>query len=148
MPLHRNECASQRTLNFTGLDTYVKENYSLARERDSNCVCTSSKRLFNQTITWICIQGKRKRTKVNAPENVHYQWAPKGSYRLKQMLKTISHLANRFNMFIPKKRCDLCIRWLQCPSVTWGKGGAIETRLRVCWYWWRYYRRHTGKYNT
>ena len=31
MSLHRNESASQRTLNFTGLDTYVKENYSLAR---------------------------------------------------------------------------------------------------------------------
>ena len=33
MPLHRNESASQITLNFSGLDTYVKENYSLARER-------------------------------------------------------------------------------------------------------------------
>ena len=31
MPLHWNESASQRTLNFTGLDTYVKENYLLAR---------------------------------------------------------------------------------------------------------------------
>ena len=35
---------------------------------------------------------------MNAPENMHYQWAPKGSYRLNQMLKTISHLPNRFNM--------------------------------------------------
>ena len=34
MPLHRNKSASQRTLNFTGLDTYVKENYLLARERE------------------------------------------------------------------------------------------------------------------
>ena len=34
MPLHRNKSAFQRTLNFTGLDTYVKENYSLARERE------------------------------------------------------------------------------------------------------------------
>jgi len=33
MPLHRNESASQRTLNFTGMDIYVKENYSLSRER-------------------------------------------------------------------------------------------------------------------
>ena len=32
MPVHRNKSASQRTLNFTGLDTYVKEDYSLARE--------------------------------------------------------------------------------------------------------------------
>ena len=47
---------------------------------------------------------KRKgiRTKVNAPENMHYQWVPKGSYRLKQMLKTISHLPDRFNMLTPE----------------------------------------------
>ena len=34
---------------------------------------------------------------------MHYQWTPKGSYLLEQMLKTISHLPNRFNMFTPKK---------------------------------------------
>ena len=33
MPLHRNESASQKTLNIQGCDTYVKENYSLSRER-------------------------------------------------------------------------------------------------------------------
>ena len=32
MPLNRNESSTQKTLNFTGLDTYVKENYSLSRE--------------------------------------------------------------------------------------------------------------------
>ena len=47
-------------------------------------------------------KGIGTRTKVNAPKNMHYQWAPKGSYRLEQMLKTISHLPNRFNMFTPK----------------------------------------------
>ena len=47
-------------------------------------------------------KGKGTRTKVNAPENMHYQWATKGSYCLEQMLKTISHLPNRFNMFTPK----------------------------------------------
>ena len=31
MPVHCNESASQRTLNFTGLGTYVQENYLLAR---------------------------------------------------------------------------------------------------------------------
>ena len=39
---------------------------------------------------------------MNAPENMHYQWALKGSYRLKQTLKTISHLPNHFNMFQPE----------------------------------------------
>ena len=33
MPLHRNESSSLKTLNFTGMDTYVKENYNLSREQ-------------------------------------------------------------------------------------------------------------------
>ena len=33
MPLHRNESSSQKTLNFTGMDTYVKENYNLSGEQ-------------------------------------------------------------------------------------------------------------------
>ena len=33
MPLRRNESSTQKTLNFTGLDTCVKENNSLSRER-------------------------------------------------------------------------------------------------------------------
>ena len=33
MPLHRNESSPQKTLNFTGMDTNVKENYNLYRER-------------------------------------------------------------------------------------------------------------------
>ena len=50
MSPHRNESTSQRTLNFTGLDTYVKEitpwlerDRERERERESNCVYTSSK---------------------------------------------------------------------------------------------------------
>ena len=96
MPLHRNESASPRTLNFTGLDIYVKENYLLARERERVTVYTqvgngSSIKLLAEFV----FKGKGTRTKVNAPENMHYQWAPKGSYRPDQMLKTISHLPNR-----------------------------------------------------
>ena len=30
---HKNESASQKTLNIHGHDTYIKENYSLSRER-------------------------------------------------------------------------------------------------------------------
>ena len=43
MPLHRDESAFQRTLIFTGLDTYVKERKSLIGPRGSNCVYKSSK---------------------------------------------------------------------------------------------------------
>ena len=46
--------------------------------------------------------GKGTRTKVNAPKNMHYQLVPRESYRLEQMLKTISHPPNRVNMFTPK----------------------------------------------
>ena len=101
MPLHRNESASQRTLNFTGLDTYVKENYLLARDRATvytQVANDSSIKLLPEFV----FKGKGTRTKVNAPKNMHYQWAPKGSYHLQEMLKTISHLPNRFNMFTPK----------------------------------------------
>ena len=37
------------------------------------------------------------------PENMHYQWVPKGSYRHEQLLKSISHYPNRVNIFTPKK---------------------------------------------
>ena len=33
MPLHRNESSQQKTLNFKGQDTFVKENHMLSRER-------------------------------------------------------------------------------------------------------------------
>ena len=33
MPLHQNERLSEKTLSITGNDAYVKENYSLSRER-------------------------------------------------------------------------------------------------------------------
>ena len=49
---------------------------------------------------WFFFSGKR--VKLNPPENVHVQWAEKGSYRLEHMLETISHLPNRFNMFTQK----------------------------------------------
>ena len=101
MPLHRNESATQKTLNFTGFDTYVKENYTLTRERVTvytQVASDSSIKLLPEFV----FKGKGTRTKVNPPANMKYQWAPKGSYRLEQMLKTISHLPNRFNMFTPK----------------------------------------------
>ena len=51
----------------------------------------------------ISLIGTGKRTKLNPPENVHVQWAEKGSYQLEHMLETISHLPNRnTNMFTQK----------------------------------------------
>ena len=48
---------------------------------------------------------KRKgtRTQLQAPEGVSFQWAPKGSYRLDQMLQMVmSSLPNRFSMLTQK----------------------------------------------
>ena len=42
------------------------------------------------------------RTKLSPPNNVYFQWAEKGSYRLEQMLETIKHLPNRYNIFNQK----------------------------------------------
>ena len=92
-----NVGASQRKLNFTGLDTYGRE-----RERVTlyaQVANDSSIKLLPEFV----FKRKGTPTKVNAPENMHYQRIPKGSYRLEQMLKTIFHLPNRFNIFMPKK---------------------------------------------
>ena len=42
---------------------------------------------------------KGTRTHLTLPKGVHYQWAPKGSYRIDQILGVVDKLLNRFNMF-------------------------------------------------
>ena len=79
-----NESASQKTLNITGFDTYVIENYSLSREKitaftqvsSDSCVVVKAEFVFT---------GKGTRTKLNPLEGIKYHWAPKGSYRLEQI---------------------------------------------------------------
>ena len=36
---------------------------------------------------------------MTPPEGVNFRWAPKGSYRIEQILGMINSLPNRFNMF-------------------------------------------------
>ena len=74
MPLHRNESSSEKTLSITGYDTYVKENYSLPRERVA---------VFTQ------VSSDPKVLVFNPPPGIKFRWATKGSYRLEHMLKTI-----------------------------------------------------------
>ena len=45
-------------------------------------------------------RGKSVRVKLNPPQGVKFQWAPKGSYRLEHMLSTTANLPNRHNIFI------------------------------------------------
>ena len=47
-------------------------------------------------------KGKGTQTHRTPPEGINYQWAPKGSYRIEQILDMIKQLSNRFNMFTEK----------------------------------------------
>ena len=45
------------------------------------------------------LKGKGTRTHLTPPNSVHYQWAPKGSYRIEQILGMIVKPPNWFNIF-------------------------------------------------
>ena len=94
MPLHRNESASQKTLSLKSEEVFVKENYMLSREFIQ--FCSDSKIELKPEFVF---KGKGTRTNLTPPKGVHYQWAPKGSYRIEQILGMIDKLTNWFNMF-------------------------------------------------
>ena len=98
IPLHRNESSSQRTLNFKGVDTFVKENYNLSRERVTvfTQVCGDPNLKLQPEFVF---KEKETRTTLHPPEGIKYNWAPKGSYRLQQMLYTISNLPHEIRHF-------------------------------------------------
>ena len=99
MPLHRNESSGQKTMSMKNHSVFVKENYMLSRER-----CTVFTQISTEgTITpEFLFKGKGTRTKLNPPSGMHVQWAPKGSYRLPNMLSMLEKLKNRHNMFSHK----------------------------------------------
>ena len=98
MSLHRNESAGQ-TLSLKSEETFVKENYVLSRER-----VTCFTQLYSEVglKPEFVFKGKGTRTHLTPPEGVNYQRAPKGSYRIEQILDMIKQLPNRFNMFTEK----------------------------------------------
>ena len=104
VPLHRNDSASQNTLDIKGYKTYVKENYSLSRERIIAFTQVSSDPNVVVRPGFV-FKGKGIRKTLNPPEGIKYQWAQKGSHRLEQMLGTISNLPNRHNIFTMKNYC-------------------------------------------
>ena len=101
MPLHRNESSTQKTLNFVDMDAYVKKNYNLSRERVTVFTQVSSSSDINLNPEFV-FKGKGTRTKLDPLDGIKFNWAPKGSYYLDQMLKTISNLPNWFNIFTQK----------------------------------------------
>ena len=49
-------------------------------------------------------KGMGKRVKLNVPNNVSMQWAPKGSYRLEHVLKFIKNVPAQPCSLFPGKR--------------------------------------------
>ena len=101
MPHHRNEISNKKTLNFSTTDTFVKENYMLSRERVTvfTQLCSDPKVQIKPEFVF---NGKDTRTELYPPAGINVQWAPKGSYRLEHMLRTIGHLPNRHHHFTSK----------------------------------------------
>ena len=99
MLLHRNESSGQATLSFKNKEVFIKGNHHLSRElvtvvtqiATDGGVVLYPEFMFKGT-------GKRP-PKLTTPPNVHYQWAPKDSYHLQQLLETMKHLQNHFNIF-------------------------------------------------
>ena len=96
MPLHRKKSSNKKTLNVTGMETYVKENYSLLRERITAFTQIPSDPNIKVKPEFV-LKGKGTRTKVDPPDGIN--WASKGSYRPEQMLATNSNLPSRSNLF-------------------------------------------------
>ena len=101
MPLHTNESAGQKTLSLKSEETFIKENYMLSRERVTCFTQLRSDPKVDLKPEFV-FKGKGTRTHLTPPEGVSYQWAPKGSYRIEQLLDMVKQLPNRFNMFTEK----------------------------------------------
>ena len=107
MPLHRNEGSTQKTLDFVDMDAYVKGNYNLSSERVTAFTQVSSNSDINLNPEFL-FKGKETRTKLDLPDGIKFNWASIGSYCLDQMLRTISNLPNKLNIFHSKKLCCIC----------------------------------------
>ena len=82
-------------------DVFVKENHHLSRERITffSQVASVEMELPNEFV----FKGKgRPREPLIPPEGAETQWSDSGSYKLEQMLETISHLPNRNTLFRPQ----------------------------------------------
>ena len=69
MPLHRNESSSPKPLSFTGMDTYVRENYNLSRERVTVFTQVSSDPDITLKPEFV-FKGKGTRTCLHPPDGI------------------------------------------------------------------------------
>ena len=87
-----------KTLNLKNEDVFVKENYSLTRERVSVFTQIASDANMKLPDEFV-FKGAGKRVRLDPPENAYAQWAEKGSFRLEHMLEVIERLPDRSNPF-------------------------------------------------
>ena len=102
MPLHRNELGQVKTMAFKGSSqpVFVKENHSLSRERCTVMTTISSSDTIPPPPPEFLFKGEGTRTKLLKPA----QWAPKGSYRLQNMLNYIKSLPSATNSAFPSEQ--------------------------------------------
>ena len=91
MSLHRNKSSGQSSMNFKGAaqTNYVKESHFLSRERITVMISVVSEKQSPAPKVEFVFKGVRKRLKLNVPQDVTVEWAPKGPYRLKHVLQFI-----------------------------------------------------------
>ena len=92
MPLHRSEQTSRTTMNFAGVETYVKEDYMLSRERVTVYTQISSQADAPTPAPDFVFKVMGQRVKLNPPPGVHIQWIPSVTFRLEHIKQTLSHL--------------------------------------------------------
>ena len=102
MPLHKNESSGQATLNFKN-EMFVTENHHLLREDVTVFTQIASDTNVKLQPEFVFKGTGKRPPQLTPPPGIKYQWAPKGSYCLEQLLEMINHLPNRFNMFSHQK---------------------------------------------
>lgn len=82
-------------MSFIRETTFVKEKYTLSRERTTVFPQASGDKSNLLPMLEFVFKGKGIRIKLNHPKGIKSHWVPKGSYRHNTMLGTIANLPNR-----------------------------------------------------
>ena len=111
MPLHESEGANTKSLSIRGEDVYVKENYAASRKRVTVMTTVSSSASTPPRHVEFVFKGMGTRTTVRIPYGIpiSVQWAPKGSYRLDQLLHFVESLPTVASMDKSQMRIFLLI---------------------------------------
>ena len=97
--MHRNKSSGQATLRFKNTEVFIKENHYLSIEHVTLSVQIATDGGVDLYPEFVSKRTGKRPPKLTTLPNVHYQWPPKGSYCLEQLLETIKHLPNCFSIF-------------------------------------------------